>query len=142
MTGKIKRHPVKGGASGVRLQLTEQPYMNHVRFVMNDASTCDRELCVYPYEHSLGSQRLCNLHYRQIIDPIRLQGARRKHELLPDTPLGVARFLSPHADFPLRFRHDRIGYCVCTFNECSATWVGVEGEPCSWCIRRAVREQK
>jgi hypothetical protein len=142
MTTKIKRHPVKGGATGVRRQLSSKLYTKHVRLVMNDGTTCDRELCVYSYEHSLGSQRLCNFHYRQIIDPIRLKVARRKHELLPDTPLGVARFVSPHADFPLRFRHDRIGYCVCTFNECSATWVGVEGEPCSWCIRRAVREQK
>lgn len=142
MTGKIKRHPAKGGASGVRLQLTEQPYTNHVRIVMNSASTCDRELCVYPYEHSLGSQRLCNLHYRQIIDPIRLKVARRELGLSPDTPLGVARFVSPHADFPLRFKRDRIGYCECSHDECSATWVGVESDPCSYCIIRAVREQK
>lgn len=142
MTVKMKRHPAKGGASGVRLQLTEQPYMNHVRIDMNDASTCDRELCVYPYEHSLGSQRLCNFHYRQFIDPIRLKVARRENDLLPDTALGTAHFISPHADFPLRIKRERIGHVVCTLNECSATWTGVEGEPCIWCIRRAVREQK
>ena len=108
---------------------------------MTNDIQCDRELCAYPYEHKLGSELLCNFHYRQLIDPIRLRVARREHGLQVDTPLGQAYFIAPHIDFPLRFRRERIGHVVCTDRDCGATWTGIEGEVCTWCLSREVRNK-
>jgi len=135
MTLKLKRHPRKGGVTGVRRQQSNRSYTRHVLQIMSTDATCERELCVNPAEHSLGSQLLCNLHYRQIIDPCQLNTARREHDLPADAQLGLGVFVAPHPDYPLRFLRHRFGSLRC--DECGATWDGIEGEVCSWCIDRA-----
>lgn len=135
MTPKLKRHPRKGGVTGVRRQQSNRSYTPPVRTDMTDGPICESELCVHPAEHNLGSQQLCNLHYRQIIDPCRLNTARREHDLHPDTPLGLGVFVAPHPDYPLRFMRHRFGSLRCDL--CGATWDGIEGSVCLWCIDRA-----
>lgn len=135
MTLKLKRHPRKGGVTGVRRQQSNRSYTPPVTANMTDGPICESELCVNPAEHALGSQLLCNLHYRQIIDPCQLNTARRDHDLPVDAPLGLGVFVAPHPDYPLRFLRHRFGSLCCDL--CGATWDGIEGAVCLWCIDRA-----
>lgn len=135
MTLKLKRHPRKGGVTGVRRQQSNRSYTPPVTANMTDGPICESELCVNPAEHALGSQLLCNLHYRQIIDPCQLNTARRDHDLPVDAPLGLGVFVAPHPDYPLRFLRHRFGSLCCDL--CGATWDGIEGVVCLWCIDRA-----
>lgn len=127
------------GATGVRPQLPTEPNTHLIRHFLTDAESCDSERCFLPAEHRLGSQRLCNLHYRQLTQPIRLKYAKRDNGIDPHAVIGVGDFVTPHPDYPLRILTRRIGCLVCNIEDCGATWVGVEGNPCSWCIRRVVR---
>jgi hypothetical protein len=97
---------------------------------------CCKPDCAYPVEHRLAASWYCHFHYRQFTQPIRRRVFWLDHDLPLDAPIGEAVFLAPHPDYPLRYKRDRIGWVVCSRDACGASWVGIEGAFCIWCLAR------
>lgn len=106
------------------------------RTIPHATPNCATLVCRYPVEHRLAASWYCHFHYRQLTQPFRRRVFWESHDLSLDAPIGEAIFLGPHADFPVRHRRDRVGYVVCSRDACGATWVGIEGDFCTWCLTR------
>lgn len=96
--------------------------------------------CPTPAEHRLAAQDLCNRHYWQLIQPIRMKQYKIVEHIPMDAEIGFGKFIAPNPDYPLRHRSHRYGYLVCADADCGRTWVGVEGDGCIGCADRWKRD--
>ena len=106
---------------------------------MHGNNNCTRNDCALPREHPLLAEYLCDLHWRETMQPIWQAVARREYRLPLDYVIGIGVFHTPHADYPLRQLTRRWGNLVCSDNTCGRSWIGVDGEVCESCAIRASR---
>lgn len=106
---------------------------------MLDDITCTKDGCELPAEHWLLAEHLCDLHWRESIEPIRQSVARREYRLPLDYLIGIGVFQTPHADYPLRQLTRRWGILLCSDYNCQRSWVGVDGEVCESCLNQVSR---
>lgn len=106
---------------------------------MLDDITCTKDGCELPAEHPFLAEYLCDLHFREITVPIRQSVARREYRLPLDYLIGIGKFQTPHADYPLRQLTRRWGILLCSDHNCQRSWVGVDGEVCESCLNQVSR---
>lgn len=101
-------------------------------------TTCTAQFCIQRAEHNFGSDKFCDTHFREVIQPIRKAVARREYRIPLDYVIGVGVFDTPNADYPLSRLTRRWGNLICSETTCQATWTGVDGAVCKYCLTRFI----